>query len=62
MEETDCMTMEPNKLQSRHRRHVEDLKKRIAECLERELELLADERKERAQRLGIPHQPREISA
>ena len=49
------MTMEPTKLQPRHKRHVEDLKKRIADSLDRELSLMAEERSERAQRLGLPH-------
>jgi len=49
------MTMEPTKLQSRHKRHLEDLKKQIARCLEKELSLLAEERSERAQRIGLPH-------
>lgn len=45
--------MEPTKLQSRHRRHVEDLKVQIARSLEKELNLLAEERSERARRLGL---------
>jgi len=60
------MTMEPSKLQTRHRRHIEDLKKQIAQCLERELGLLAEERSERARRLGLVHdtgpRSREVSA
>jgi hypothetical protein len=56
------MTMEPNKVQARQRRSIEDLKERIAACLEKELSLLAEERNERAQRLGLPHRPRQISA
>jgi len=47
------MTMEPTKLQPRHRRRIEDLKKEIAHCLDKELSLLAEERSERAQRLGL---------
>jgi hypothetical protein len=52
-DETDCMTMEPTKLHGRQRRHLEDLKKQIAHCLDKELDLLAEERKERAERLGL---------
>ena len=59
------MTTEANKPQGRHRRHFEDLKTQIAQCLERELRLLAEERNERARRLGLVHDAgtrREISA
>ena len=49
------MMMEPTKLQPHHKRHLEDLKKQIARCLEKELSLLAEERNERAQRIGLPH-------
>ena len=47
------MTMEPTKLLGRQRRHIEDLKKQIAHCLDKELDLLAAERSERAERLGL---------
>jgi hypothetical protein len=47
------MTMEPTKLHGRHRRHIEELKKEIAHCFDKELSLLAEERSERARRLGI---------
>jgi hypothetical protein len=57
------MTMEPTKLHGRQRRHIEDLKKQIAHCLDKELNLMAEERSERAERLGlrdlIKHLPRE---
>jgi hypothetical protein len=57
------MTMEPTKLHGRQKRHIEDLKKQIAHCLDKELDLLAEERSERAERLGmrelIRRQPRE---
>jgi hypothetical protein len=53
-DETDCMTMEPTKLHGRRGRHIEDLKKQIAHCLDKELDLLAAERSERAERLGLP--------
>ena len=46
--------MEPTKLRTRHQRHVENLKTQIARCLERELSMLAEERNERAERLGLP--------
>jgi hypothetical protein len=52
-DETDCMTMEPTKLHGRQRRHIEDLKKQIAHCLDKELTMLAEERSERAERLGL---------
>jgi hypothetical protein len=52
-DETDCMTMEPTKLHGRQGRHLEDLKKQIAHCLDKELDLLAAERSERAER-GLP--------
>jgi hypothetical protein len=48
------MTMEPTKLHGRQKRHIEDLKKQIAQCLDKELDLLAAERSERAERLGLP--------
>jgi hypothetical protein len=47
------MTMEPTKLHGRQRRHIDDLKKQIAHCLDRELTLLTEERNERAERLGL---------
>ena len=57
------MTMEPTKLHGRQRRHIDDLKKQIAHCLDKELNLLAEERSERAERLGlrelVKRQPRE---
>jgi hypothetical protein len=56
------MTTEPNKLEVRQRRSIEELKAQIARCLDKELSLLTEERNERARRLGLPHRPREISA
>jgi hypothetical protein len=47
------MTMEPTKLHGRQRRHFEELKKQIAHCLDKELIMLAEERSERAERLGL---------
>jgi hypothetical protein len=47
------MTMEQTKLHGRQRRHIEELKKQIAHCLDKELDLLAEERSERAERLGL---------
>lgn len=52
-DETNCMTMEPTKLHGRQRRHIEDLKKQIAHCLDKELTMLTEERRERAERLGL---------
>ena len=54
--------MEPTKLHTRHGRHVEDLKQQIARCLEKELSLLAEERSERARRLGLAHEPMSLRA
>jgi hypothetical protein len=56
------MTTEQSKPQARQRSSIEDLKRQIAECLEKELGLLTEERNERARRLGLPHWPRGISA
>ena len=57
------MTMEPTKLHGRQRRHIDDLKEQIAHCLDKELNLLAEERSERAEQLGlrelVKRQPRE---
>jgi hypothetical protein len=47
------MTLEPTKLHGRQRRHIDDLKEQIAQCLDKELDLLAEERSERAERLGL---------
>ena len=47
------MTMEPTKLHGRQGRHIEELKKQIAHCLDRELTMLTEERNERAERLGL---------
>jgi len=47
------MTMEPNKLHARHKRHLDELKKQIAHCLDKELNLLTEERRERTHHLGI---------
>ena len=47
------MTMEPTKLHGRQRRHIDELKKQIAHSLDKELSLLAEERSERAERLGL---------
>jgi hypothetical protein len=49
------MTMEPTKLHGHQKRHIEDLKKQIAHCLDKELTMLAEERSERAERLGLRH-------
>ena len=57
------MTMEPTKLHGRQRRHIDDVKEQIAHCLDKELNLLAEERSERAEQLGlrelVKRQPRE---
>jgi hypothetical protein len=46
------MTMEPTKLHAQ-KRHIDELKKQIAHCLDKELTMLAEERSERADRLGL---------
>ena len=57
------MMMEPTKLHGRQRRHIDDVKEQIAHCLDKELNLLAEERSERAEQLGlrelVKRQPRE---
>ena len=57
------MMMEPTKLHGRQRRHIDDLKEQIARSLDKELNLLAEERSERAEQLGlrelVKRQPRE---
>lgn len=62
-DETDCMTMEPTKPYGRQMRHIEELKKQISHCLDKELTMLAEERSERAERIGlrdlIERQPRD---
>jgi hypothetical protein len=35
------------------RRHLDEVKQQIAHCLERELDLAAEDRRERGRRLGI---------
>jgi hypothetical protein len=47
------MTMEPTKLHGHHKRHLDELKKQIAHCMDKELDMLAEERSERARRLGL---------
>ncbi len=49
----DRMTLEPTKLHGRQKRHFDELKKEIAHCLDKELNMLAEERSERARRLGL---------
>ena len=47
------MKIEPTQLQARKIRHLEALKSQIARCLEKEVNLKAEERQERARQLGI---------
>ena len=47
------MKIEPTQLHARKIRHPEALKSQIARCLEEEVNLLAEERQERARQLGI---------
>jgi hypothetical protein len=44
---------EPTKLHGRRSPHIEELRKQIAHSLDRELDLLTEERRERGRRLGI---------
>ena len=47
------MKIEPTQLNARKIRHLEALKSQIAQCLEKEVNLKAEERQERARQLGI---------
>ena len=47
------MIIEPTQLHTRQDRHLEALKTQIARCLEKEVNLQAEERRERARQLGI---------
>ena len=47
------MKIEPTQLHARKIRHQEALKAQIARCLEKEVNLKAEERQERARQLGI---------
>jgi hypothetical protein len=47
------VTIEPTELHRRKDPHLEALKAQIARCLEKKLSLAAEERRERAKRLGI---------
>ena len=57
------MVVEPTQLEARRSRHLEELKSQIARCLDQEMDLKAEERRERARQLGIDlkisqHDPR----
>ena len=47
------MIIESTQLDARRSRHLEELKNQIARCLDQELDLKAEERRERARQLGI---------
>jgi hypothetical protein len=47
------MTIDPAKLYGHHKRHLEDVKTQIARCLDQEVSLKLEERKDRARQLGI---------
>jgi hypothetical protein len=47
------MVVEPTQLGARRSRHLEELKSQIARCLDQEMSLKAEERRERARQLGI---------
>jgi len=57
------MVVESTQLEVRRSRHLEELKSQIARCLDQEMGLKAEERRERARQLGIdlkisPHELR----
>ena len=47
------MIVEPTRLDARRSRPLEELKSQIARCLDQEMDLKAEERRERARQLGI---------
>jgi hypothetical protein len=47
------MTIDPAKLYGHHKRHLEDVKTQIARCLDQEVSLKLEERRDRARQLGI---------
>ena len=47
------MVVEPTQLEARRSRHLEELKSQIARCLDQEMDLKAEERRDRARQLGI---------
>jgi hypothetical protein len=57
MVETDredrSMVIEPTQLEVQRSRHFEEVRNQIARCLDQELGLKAEERRDRARQLGI---------
>jgi len=47
------MVVEATQLEVRRSRHLEELKTQIARCLDHEMDLKAEERRDRARQLGI---------
>ena len=47
------MTIDPANLYGRHKRHLENLKTQISRCLDKEMSLKLEERRDRARQLGI---------
>jgi len=47
------MVVEATQLEARRSRHLEELKTQIARCLDQEMDLKAEERRDRARQLGI---------
>jgi hypothetical protein len=47
------MVVESTQLEVRRSRHLEELKSQIARCLDQEMDLKAEERRDRARQLGI---------
>jgi hypothetical protein len=47
------MTIDRAKLYVHHKHHLEDLKTQIARCLDKEMSLKREERRDRARQLGI---------
>ena len=56
------MKIDPTQLHARKIRHLEALKSQIARCLEKEVNLKAEERQERARQLGIDRKIAELPA
>jgi hypothetical protein len=47
------MTIDPAKLYGHHKRHLGALKTQISRCLDKEMSLRLEERRDRARQLGI---------
>jgi hypothetical protein len=47
------MAIEATQFEARRNRHLEELRSQIARCLDQEMDLKAEERRDRARQLGI---------